>query len=762
MMSSDLSSKFHQINLNMREFSERRVFEFENFQLDAENLLLFCDGEQLPLTPKVVATLLALVERHGEVVTKDDLMEIVWPDTQVEEGNLTQNLYILRKALGSSTDGVPFIETLRRRGYRFSADVSLVQSRPRKSESALPPVTVERKENIYSVVDWRRDGRDVSADSIEPTLQPVETVAGIVRRGWIYPALALLSVIIPGLLVFAMFRTPPGRASLNAGSELTFLQLTDGRDVNEATISANGAYFTYHETDTGVSRMWVQQVGHSTAVEVVPATTKVILSKTFSPDGQFIYFLAAEKDAAVTSLYRIPTLGGVQTKILEDLHSTVAVSPDGRQLAFTRSARDAKRSEIIVADSNGANQQTILTGHERRLIWGGLAWSSDGNSIAFGEVDMKNPTDVGNCTISAIDPKSKIVRELSVDKWDNCGRMEWTPDGNGLLFIGTKHREGLTTRRDQLFYLSIETKEARRLTTDGNRHQGSSLGVTREGAVLIVPFNRSSQLWMMDARGDSNTARQITTGQGDGRAGIAPLPDGRIGYIARAGDALAICTVNADGTDARQISAEPGQVEELRASAAGNYFYFSSRATGKPRLLRSKVDGSDLVQALDDESFNVDSSISTDGNWIAYNSAIGDGDSLAHTLRLAPVGGGPFVQLTNEFSLTPNFSPDGQNLSFIGRDDTISVVSVPGGNLVATFQPQQLPILNIGARWTPDGKALAYIVRQKAVGNIWIQPLDKSPPKPLTDFSSGEIYNFAFSADGQKLILARGYPTRNV
>ena len=124
-MSLELSSKESQINFKMREVGEHRIYEFDGFRLEADHLLFFRDGEQLPHTPKVIETLLALVERRGDVVSTDQLMQIIWPDTVVEESNLSQNLYILRKALGTASSGQPFIETLRRRGYRFTGDVTV-------------------------------------------------------------------------------------------------------------------------------------------------------------------------------------------------------------------------------------------------------------------------------------------------------------------------------------------------------------------------------------------------------------------------------------------------------------------------------------------------------------------------------------------------------------------------------------------------------------------------------------------------------------
>ena len=99
-------------------------YEFGRFRLKTAERVLLREGELVPLTPKVFDILLTLVEHGGQVVAKDDLMKRVWPNTFVEEGNLTQNISLLRKALGETPGGVQFIETVPRRGYRFVADTS--------------------------------------------------------------------------------------------------------------------------------------------------------------------------------------------------------------------------------------------------------------------------------------------------------------------------------------------------------------------------------------------------------------------------------------------------------------------------------------------------------------------------------------------------------------------------------------------------------------------------------------------------------------
>src|ERR1700704_3455625 len=99
-------------------------YEFGRFRVKSEERLLLRGEDLVPLTPKAFDILLTLLENDGRLVNKDDLMKKVWPNTFVEEGNLTQNVSLLRKALGESANGPQFIETVPRRGYRFVAPVS--------------------------------------------------------------------------------------------------------------------------------------------------------------------------------------------------------------------------------------------------------------------------------------------------------------------------------------------------------------------------------------------------------------------------------------------------------------------------------------------------------------------------------------------------------------------------------------------------------------------------------------------------------------
>jgi TolB-like protein/DNA-binding winged helix-turn-helix (wHTH) protein/Tfp pilus assembly protein PilF len=108
----------------MLKLSEHKIYEFERFRLDSATAMLYENGEAIAIPPKAVETLMALIARHGEIIAKDELMSAIWTDSIVEESNLSQYIYLLRKRLGTTADGQPFIETLKRRGYRFNGDIA--------------------------------------------------------------------------------------------------------------------------------------------------------------------------------------------------------------------------------------------------------------------------------------------------------------------------------------------------------------------------------------------------------------------------------------------------------------------------------------------------------------------------------------------------------------------------------------------------------------------------------------------------------------
>lgn len=183
-------------------------YEFGPFHLDTAERRLLRDGRAVPLTPKAYEMLLALVERSGHIVEKDELLKEVWPEQFVEEGNLSQHVFALRKALGESRDETHYIETVPRRGYRFVAQVREVADRD-------AAVVVEKRTRATISVGEAAGGGE--AARIEAgraqTLLPGEAKVGRGRkpgRAILLPAGLAILVAACGILLYRYYhRTPP-------------------------------------------------------------------------------------------------------------------------------------------------------------------------------------------------------------------------------------------------------------------------------------------------------------------------------------------------------------------------------------------------------------------------------------------------------------------------------------------------------------------------------------------------------------------------
>jgi DNA-binding winged helix-turn-helix (wHTH) protein/TolB-like protein len=123
-------------------------FTFGTFRLDVSEKALYADGQRVVLTPKAIETLIVLVQRHGHVVTKDELFRLVWPDAFVEENNLAQNISQLRRALGEG-NGTRFIETVPKRGYCFVAPVTELSDHEPAPPGSIGQPSEERATNIH-------------------------------------------------------------------------------------------------------------------------------------------------------------------------------------------------------------------------------------------------------------------------------------------------------------------------------------------------------------------------------------------------------------------------------------------------------------------------------------------------------------------------------------------------------------------------------------------------------------------------------------
>src|SRR5947209_4392886 len=158
---------------------EKPVYHFRDFALEPAERRLSQAGRPIALTPKVFDTLVLLVERAGHVVSKDELMQRLWPRGYVDESNLTKHIWLIRRALGDREDESRLIETVPKVGYRFVAPVNSAGDASAASQTS---------------------GDEPPADAGEPSAAAAPAIAAVRRPRWIFAALAgaLIVVLLVG------------------------------------------------------------------------------------------------------------------------------------------------------------------------------------------------------------------------------------------------------------------------------------------------------------------------------------------------------------------------------------------------------------------------------------------------------------------------------------------------------------------------------------------------------------------------------------
>ncbi|MDQ4121383.1 MAG: protein kinase [Acidobacteriota bacterium] len=593
--------------------------------------------------------------------------------------------------------------------------------------------------------------KDLTANDTHPT-SSAEYIVGSIKRNKTAAILALtLFVIVLAGVGYGIYRliAKQDKPALSFQSAKITRLTTTGK-ASGVGISPDGKYVVHVQIEGGQQSLWMRQVATQSNVQIVaPAPVFYADSMTFSPDGNYVYYNITSQDYPQRALFQVPTLGGTPKKLLENINSSpITFSPDGKQFAFVRNA-PGKESALMIANADGTNEQKLVTVKNPPEAILSSAWSPDGKRIAY----VAGNFDSNNQTIFETQVADGSTKPLTAQRWLRVSRLAWLADGSGLLMLATPGQSFVY----QIWHLSYPEGEARQLTNDLNDYRGMSLAAD-SNTLSVVQSETQASIWIMTA-GDVSRARPVTSGSGKADNSPAWTPDGRIVYHSNASGNNDIWITNADGGNPKQLTANARVNQAPAVSPDGRYIVFHSDRAGVPHLWRMKLDGSDQQQLTNGASGEQNAQFSPDGRWIVYRTIFGRA-----TVWKIPADGGEPVQLTDKISRLPTISPDGKLVAYLFRPDDnapwrVAVVQVDGGEPLKTFDVSPAtPLL----RWTPDGRAVAYIDSKNGVSNIFAQPLDGGAPKQLTDFKADSIFSFAFSPDGKQLALSRGTVNNDV
>lgn len=735
----------------------RQVYEFGPYRLDTAERLLLREGEPVPLTPKVYETLIALVERRGHLVEKEELMKTIWPDSFVEEANLTNNVSILRKTLGEDEHGQLYIKTVPKRGYQFTAGVRELPFEGEElvlKKRTLTQIVTEEEEVGSEEQPAALALEAGSHASVAPEPRHTRRALALPRSLMVAALLVVCAATAFGL--YWLLKRPRSEEKAAAAvpfREMDISRLTTSGKVKHAAISPDGRYVAHITEEAEGDSLWVRNVAAPGSVRLAGPSPTEYVSVTFAPDGDSVYYLTLDRDKGATLLYRVPVLGGPSSVAADDV-GPVGFSPDGRQIAFIRAYPGESR--LIVANADGANERPLATRREPdffRVDWNAPAWSPDGKTIAcqarLNDERGKYETVVG------VNVESGAQRPLTDARWSYAGQPVWLADGAGLLVTAGEN----TTAPVQVWHIALKSGEATRVTHDLNDYTDLSLA-SDSSRLAAVQDNTVSSIWVM-SEGDAGRAKQIASDTGWNEE-VGWTPGGRIIYRSNASGDPEIWVMNADGSEPKQLTTGARAHRGLAISPDGRYIFFASDRTGRFNIWRVDASGANLRQMTfgDGELYP---SCTPDGAWVVFQR----GEREPRLWRVSAEGGEPLL-LTETRAARPAVSPDGELIAYHYLDSgehksrwRIGVVSSAGGARLKQFDLPPTLVWRF-VRWSPDRQSIAYANNPGGLSDIWLQPLDGGPPRQLTDFKAEQIIAFDWSRDGRSLAFVRGAETSDV
>jgi Tol biopolymer transport system component/DNA-binding winged helix-turn-helix (wHTH) protein len=693
-----------------------RMVRFGTFEVDLQTGELRKAGQKLKFSGQPFQVLAILLERPGEVVTREELQKRLWPDTFVDvDHNLNTAINKIREVLSDAAENPRFVETLPRRGYRFIAPVEDTHI-----SSGLPS-----------------------------SKMPVQQRSWILRLS--IPFLSILLLAAVGVFFFKRTKSPASSIQRT----LTRLTFDEGLQI-DASWSPDGGFLAYSSDRGGKFDIWVQQVSGGDPVQVTRGPGHN-WQPDWSHDGKSIVY-RSEGDGG--GLFIMPALGGAG---LERKISSFGYyprwSPDNSQIMFRAYPTWTVSDDTFVMDLDGGAPHKVL-GHGRNMFVISAAWHPDGKRVSFWGLEpganpslWTMPATGGDAIRSEIAPEIlKQIGDVSVDVRSFESRMDlkfsWSPSGDAIYFErsfrGARNLWKMSVDPNTLKATAIE-----RLTTGPG--YDTRLALSADGRKLaFTGQTRRIQAWLFPF--DAASGRLA----GPGRAVTSPGVEAWLGNLSQDGKKLAYCGVRggkwelwekslSDGREAPIVADDYRRGGPLWSPDGTRLAYMridkSSPANTQIMVWSSQSRHEEALTALSTEN-PLPYDWSADGKRLLVS--LGNSDSHRHEIWVMPVmvtgspGGSEARKIISHPTYDlyqPHYSPDGRWILFQAERDeipnveaSIYVISATGGRWTRISKGQPW---DDKPHWSPDGKKIYFISARGGVYNIWGIRFDPTIGQPV-------------------------------
>jgi Tol biopolymer transport system component/DNA-binding winged helix-turn-helix (wHTH) protein len=603
--------------------SSSRIIRFSTFEVNLHSGELRQRGQKVKLQEQPLQVLAALLERPGEVVTREELRSKLWPaDTFVDfDHSLNAAIRRLRDALGESAERPIFVETVARRGYRFIGNVEI----PAATPSARPR-------------PWRW----------------LSTTRNAVVAGLVVCALALSFLTYRHSIRPKAVQTNVTPAVTNFGEKYAPTLSPDGQHLAFVWNGGAGPHFN----------LYVKVVGTEESLQLTRQAS-LDFSPVWSPDGRYIAFCRILKGA--TGIYIIPALGGAERRVHNTLWDDeefqgafrfadrLSWSPDAKSLAYSDRASRSEAAASIFLLSLDSQEVRRLTSPQRSRGDFSPEFSPDGQTLAFAR-DAQ-----GVESIYAILASGGQEQRLTSDTKQKWG-LAWTPDSREIVFSDVAW----------LWKISLRGGEPERLQFGQDGVDPSIRG----NRLVYVRHRSNKNIWRRDLNSlipASPTQRFISSTRME--SGPQFSPDGStVAFESTRSGAYEVWLCRSDGSSLMQLTHfAPSVTGSPRWSPDGRQIVFDSRPAGNPDIFVTDSQGGPPLQLTKEPSSETVPSWSRDGRWIYFASDRTGGWEVWKT----PSTGGAAVRVTRHGGFAAFESPDGRFLYYAKGQNVPGLWRIP-------------------------------------------------------------------------------------
>jgi Tol biopolymer transport system component/DNA-binding winged helix-turn-helix (wHTH) protein len=717
-----------------------KLFLFGGFVADPLLGVLRKDSVVIPITPKAFEVLVVLIERRGQVVEKDQIMKLVWPDTVVEENNLVRHISTVRKALDDHPPVHQYIVTIPGRGYRFVASVREVE---RPGETALH---AEPSQPTPAATDA------VPSDAI-----PLLTPPALTRRFAVQPvAVAVVCILLASITAVAAFvLRRPVTPGAQPASRLWQLTLDSGLQ-NEPSWSPDGKRIAYATDRAGNLDIWTQSIGGRDPIRVT-ASSEHDWQPAWSPSGEFIAFRSERQGGGI---FVVPAVGGPERRVA-DFGFKPRWSPDGAKILFNGSYQPTVREAptMFVVGLDGGAPKSVFSDLLAKLSGFSASWHPDGRISIYGGVKDEGrqfftvPLAGGTPHQSEMAPSvAQKLREMDV----RLTNFVWSPTGDALFFEGKS--EGV----QNLWRITVDPHTLRWLDGPDRLTTGTGLDdhITLSPDGRRLAFSRRTERTSLWSFPFDNAAGRLT---GPGEPVAAEVMDASYD-ISPDGHQLVYRTSHAGIEELWTRSLDSGQDRMLTAGASimmprwspdGTQLVF--RRQKPEREGGRSIERADILLAADggrERPLTTPQATTPGAIDLAPFDWSSDGERILTScsttpngpagLCTFPVSGAPHAELARRVVASkPNlglyqarFSPNDRWICFnaVERSGKSVIYAAPtdGGPWTAITEGQGW---EDKPRWAVDGKTIYFASNRGGFINIWGRHFDQ-----LTGQVSGDAF----------------------